>query len=100
MMRPRSSRQISLSLSLSLSLFSLSLSLSTSARPARRAGHDDRPQLDDAATRARLEPVGIRVWPLREHIERLLDFATRSRWGKRPIAGVEAQPVCPPLGGL
>jgi thioester reductase-like protein len=45
---------------------------------------------DDAATRARLEPAGIRVTPLGDYIERLLDFATRSRWGKRPIARVEA----------
>ena len=45
---------------------------------------------DDAGSRARLQPAGIRVSPLREYIERLLDFATRSRWGKRPIARVEA----------
>jgi long-chain acyl-CoA synthetase len=45
---------------------------------------------DDAVTRARLEPVGIRVTPLGDYLERLLDFATRSRWGKRPIARVEA----------
>jgi thioester reductase-like protein len=45
---------------------------------------------DDAATRERLEPAGIRVTPLGDYIERLLDFATRSRWGKRPIARVEA----------
>jgi thioester reductase-like protein len=45
---------------------------------------------DDAATRERLEPAGIRVTPLGDYMERLLDFATRSRWGKRPIARVEA----------
>jgi thioester reductase-like protein len=45
---------------------------------------------DDAATRARLEPSGIRVTPLGDYLERLLDFATRSRWGKRPIARIEA----------
>jgi nucleoside-diphosphate-sugar epimerase len=45
---------------------------------------------DDVAARARLEPAGIRVTPLREYLERLLDFATLSRWGKRPIARVEA----------
>ena len=47
-------------------------------------------EFDDAATRARLEPAGIRVSPLRDYMDRLLDFATRSRWGKRPIARVEA----------
>jgi long-chain acyl-CoA synthetase len=45
---------------------------------------------EDAATRARLEPAGIQVSPLGDYLERLLDFATRSRWGKRPIARVEA----------
>jgi hypothetical protein len=41
---------------------------------------------DEAAARARLSPKGIEVTPLRDYLERLLDFATRSRWGKRPIA--------------
>ena len=45
---------------------------------------------DDAATRARLEPAGIRSSPLGDYLERLLDFATRSRWGKRPIGRAEA----------
>ncbi len=45
---------------------------------------------DDAATRARLEPAGISASPLDEYLERLLDFATRSRWGKRPIGRAEA----------
>jgi thioester reductase-like protein len=45
---------------------------------------------DDAATRARLEPLGIQASPLGDYLERLLDFATRSRWGKLPIAKVEA----------
>jgi thioester reductase-like protein len=45
---------------------------------------------DEAATRARLEPAGIRVSPLGDYLERLLDFATRSRWGKLPIARAEA----------
>jgi thioester reductase-like protein len=46
---------------------------------------------DDAATRNRLEPVGIKVSPLRDYLGRLLDFATRTGWGKRPIARVEAR---------
>jgi thioester reductase-like protein len=45
---------------------------------------------DDSATRARLDPLGIQASPLGDYLERLLDFATRSRWGKRPIARVEA----------
>jgi thioester reductase-like protein len=45
---------------------------------------------EDAATRARLEPEGILASPLSDYLERLLDFATRSRWGKRPIARVDA----------
>ena len=46
---------------------------------------------DDAFTRARLEPAGISASPLREYLGRLLDFATRARWGKRPIARAEAR---------
>ncbi len=42
-------------------------------------------ELEPGSSRAR-----IQVSPLREYLERLLDFATRSRWGKRPIARVEA----------
>jgi thioester reductase-like protein len=45
---------------------------------------------DDARARARLIPAGVSVTPLREYLDRLLDFATRSRWGKLPIARVEA----------
>jgi hypothetical protein len=45
---------------------------------------------DDALARARLTPVGIQASPLRDYMERLLDFATRSRWGKLPIARAEA----------
>ncbi len=41
---------------------------------------------DDRATRARLEPLGITTLPLRDYIDTLLDFATLSRWGKRPVA--------------
>ncbi|MDQ2897462.1 MAG: SDR family oxidoreductase [Actinomycetota bacterium] len=48
---------------------------------------------EQAVTRARLEPQGIRAAPLSEYLERLLDFATRSRWGKRPIARVDAAPA-------
>ncbi len=45
---------------------------------------------DDATTRARLEPRGIRSSPLGDYLEQLLDFATRSRWGKSPITRIEA----------
>ncbi len=45
---------------------------------------------DDAQARARLDPEGIQVSPLGEYLERLLDFATLSRWGKRPIARADA----------
>jgi thioester reductase-like protein len=45
---------------------------------------------DDTAARARLEPMGIQVTPLGDYLERLLDFAMRSRWGKRPIARSDA----------
>ncbi len=45
---------------------------------------------DQAATAARLQRDGISASPLGEYLDRLLDFATRSRWGKRPIARVDA----------
>ncbi|MFZ0042039.1 MAG: SDR family oxidoreductase [Solirubrobacteraceae bacterium] len=42
------------------------------------------------STQARLEAQGIRLTPLADYLDRLLDFATRSRWGKLPIARVDA----------
>jgi long-chain acyl-CoA synthetase len=45
---------------------------------------------DDAFTRAQLRPAGISAAPLRDYMGRLLDFATWSRWGKRPIPRAEA----------
>jgi thioester reductase-like protein len=45
---------------------------------------------DDRETRKRLEPDGITTVPLRDYVDRLLDFATRARWGKRPISRVDA----------
>jgi thioester reductase-like protein len=50
-------------------------------------------EFDNAAARAELEPAGISVSPLASYLERLLDFATRSRWGKRPIGRAEALAV-------
>jgi thioester reductase-like protein len=45
---------------------------------------------DNERARALLHPSGITVTPLRDYLDRLLDFAIRSRWGKRPIARAEA----------
>ncbi len=45
---------------------------------------------EQQATAAQLAPLGISVSPLRDYMDRLLDFATRSRWGKSPIARSEA----------
>jgi nucleoside-diphosphate-sugar epimerase len=45
---------------------------------------------DQAESRALLEPAGINASPLGDYLPRLLDFATRSRWGKRPISRVDA----------
>ncbi|HYZ79795.1 MAG TPA: SDR family oxidoreductase [Solirubrobacteraceae bacterium] len=45
---------------------------------------------DDREARKRLEPDGITTAPLRDYVDRLLDFATRSRWGKRPISRAAA----------
>ena len=45
---------------------------------------------EDIQTRARLEPQGIFASPLRDYLDRLLDFATLTRWGKSPITRGEA----------
>jgi thioester reductase-like protein len=47
-------------------------------------------EFDNCRARARLEPEGIDASPLANYLERLLDFATRTRWGKRPMSRVEA----------
>ena len=72
------------------------LELGAAERSALNAGSEYFPYFcmeaafEDARTRARLEPAGITTVPLRDYIDRLLDFATRSRWGKHPIARVDA----------
>jgi thioester reductase-like protein len=50
-------------------------------------------EFDNTRALARLAPAGITAWPLASYLDRLLDFATRSRWGKRPIARAEALPA-------
>jgi long-chain acyl-CoA synthetase len=47
-------------------------------------------EFDNARARERLEPAGISATPLSSYLERLLDFATRTRWGKRPLTRLEA----------
>jgi thioester reductase-like protein len=47
-------------------------------------------EFDDTRARAALAASGLSASPLREYLDRLLDFATLSRWGKRPIARAEA----------
>jgi long-chain acyl-CoA synthetase len=49
-----------------------------------------RTEFDNREARARLEPAGIAVSPLVVYLERLLDFATLTRWGKRPVSRIEA----------
>ena len=49
-----------------------------------------RTEFDNVGARARLEPAGIKASPLGAYLERLLDFATRARRGKRPLSRVKA----------
>ena len=49
-----------------------------------------RTEFDNTEARKRLEPAGISASPLAAYLERLLDFATRTRWGKRPVSRIEA----------
>jgi thioester reductase-like protein len=46
---------------------------------------------DDRRSRALLEPAGIAAPPLEEYFGRLIDFAQRARWGKRPISRADAR---------
>jgi thioester reductase-like protein len=48
-------------------------------------------RFDTAATRAALDPAGIGVPPLSSYLDRLLDFAARAGWGRRPLSRVEAR---------
>jgi len=72
------------------------LTLGATERKALEAGSEYFPYFcmegtfDDRETRKRLEPAGITAVPLRDYVDRLLDFATRARWGKRPISRVDA----------
>ena len=51
---------------------------------------------DNTESRAILEPLGIDVSPLRDYLERLLDFATRSRWGKLAMSRARAREAFAP----
>jgi thioester reductase-like protein len=72
------------------------MTLGAAERKALEAGSEYFPYFcmegtfDDRETRKRLEPEGITSAPLRDYVDRLLDFATRARWGKRPITRAAA----------
>ena len=44
-----------------------------------------RVRYDDRRARERLEPAGIRVTPVERYYSRLIDFAVRAQWGRRPL---------------
>jgi thioester reductase-like protein len=50
-------------------------------------------EFDNLRARAWLEPAGITASPLGSYLDRLLDFATLTRWGKRHISRMEALAV-------
>jgi long-chain acyl-CoA synthetase len=50
-----------------------------------------RVRYDDARARRRLEPAGVRMTPVEEYFDRLLDFADAARWGRRRLGRVEAR---------
>ena len=50
-----------------------------------------RVRFDDRRSRARLEPAGIRPPPPESYLDRLLDFAVATRWGKRRVTRPEAR---------
>jgi thioester reductase-like protein len=45
---------------------------------------------DDQRSRELLEPAGITASPLGAYLGRLLDFATHTRWGKRPVSRADS----------
>jgi len=49
-----------------------------------------RVRFDDRRARSRLGPAGVRVSPLEQYFERLLDFATRAGWGRRQQGRADA----------
>jgi thioester reductase-like protein len=56
---------------------------------------------DVTAARAGLEPVGIRVPRVDAYLDRLLEFAQRASWGRRPVGRAEAgAPAAIPEPGL
>ncbi|HYU61648.1 MAG TPA: SDR family oxidoreductase [Solirubrobacterales bacterium] len=50
-----------------------------------------RVRFDDTRARSRLVPAGVRVSPLEQYFERLLDFAVRARWGRSAPGRAEAR---------
>jgi thioester reductase-like protein len=50
-----------------------------------------RVRFDDRRTRSQLHPAGVRVSPLEDYFERLLDFAVRARWGRSQPGRSEAR---------
>jgi thioester reductase-like protein len=50
-----------------------------------------RVRFDTGAARAGLEPAGIRVPRVTAYLGRLLDFAARAKWGRRPVGRADAR---------
>ncbi|MGH2913895.1 MAG: SDR family oxidoreductase [Solirubrobacteraceae bacterium] len=82
------------------------LTFGSAERAALEAGSEYFPyfcmegRFDDTGTRARLQGAGISTAPLPEYLHRLLDFATRSRWGKRSISRFAASAGAAPAPPL
>lgn len=77
------------------------------ASPARRAGLErasvffpyfsSRVRFASEATRAELAPAGLEPPPLGDYLERLLDFAVDTSWGRHPRGRAEALAARAPL---
>jgi thioester reductase-like protein len=52
---------------------------------------ENRVTYDNRRTRERLDPTGVRTTPLEGYFGRLIDFADRARWGRRPISRARAR---------
>jgi thioester reductase-like protein len=47
-------------------------------------------RFDDAQARSALDPLGLRPAPVSAYFDRIVDFALAARWGRAPVARVQA----------
>jgi long-chain acyl-CoA synthetase len=56
-------------------------------------------RFDTSEARAALDPLDIRVPPVADYFERLIDFAVSANWGRRPVGRAQARAARSPCEG-